>query len=102
MESGLDVLLIGDTIELTLALDEHEEERDQAIIQVAKYHHRASRQRDKLIKPKTFKKGDLVLRRTFDERKLKPNWEGPFIILDDESKGPCRLHSPYEKNKSHL
>ena len=100
MESGPDVLRIGDTTELALALDELEEKRDMTAIQMVEYHHRAARQRDKLVIPKAFKRGDLVLRLTFDEGKLNPKWEGPFTIIDDGLKGAYRLQSPCEKIES--
>ena len=50
-----------------------------------------------MIKTRAFKKGDLILDRTFDEGMIKPNWEGPFLILDDGLKGSYRIQSPYGK-----
>ena len=44
-----------------------------------------------IIKQKAFSKGNLVFQRTFKEGKLKPNWDGPFIIADDGSKGAYRI-----------
>ena len=66
---------------------------------MAKYEHRVTCQRNKLIRPRALKRGDLVLQWTFDKGKLKPNWEGSFIVVDDESKGACRLQSPYGKTE---
>ena len=87
----------NDTTELSQALDELEEMRDRIVVRMAKYNRRASRQRDKMIKPRDFKKSDLIFHHTFDEGKRKPNWEGPFVILDDESKGAYRIQPPVER-----
>ena len=93
IESRLETLRTCDTFELSHSLDELKEKRDRAAIRTAKYYRLAFRQREKIIKPKAFNKGDLVLRRTFEDRKLKPNWEGPFIIVDDGSKGVYKIQS---------
>ena len=97
IEFELETLRTSDTSELSQALDELQENRDQAVIRTVEYHRQAYRQREKIIKPKSFTKGDLVLRSTFKEGKLKPNWEGPFIIVDDRSKGAYRIQSQCEK-----
>ena len=91
IEFRLETLHTNDTSELSQALDEFEEKRDRATIKMAEYYHQTFRQREKLIKPRAFSKGDLILRRTFDEVKLKPNWEGPFVIADDGSKGAYKI-----------
>ena len=67
IEFGLEPLRTSDTSELSQDLDEAEEKRD-----------RPFRRKAKLVKPRDFHKGDLVLRRTFEEGKLKRNWEGPL------------------------
>ena len=61
MESELDVLCTSDTTVLALALNKLEENRDRVVVRIAKYHCQAARQRDKLVKSKAFKRGDLVL-----------------------------------------
>ena len=61
---------------------------------MTEYHHRAVRKMEKYIRPKAFRKEELVLRRTFEEGKLKLNWEGPYIIIDDGCKGEYKLQSP--------
>ena len=91
MESELDVFRTGNIVELTLLLDELEENRDKAAIRMVGYHHQATRQGDKLVRPRAFKRGNLVLRRTFNEGKLKLNQGGHFIVVDDISKGAYRL-----------
>ena len=49
---------------------------------------------------RVFKRGGLVLRRTFDEGKFNPNWEGPFTIINEGSKGAYRLLTLYKKMES--
>ena len=93
IESGLETLGTNDTSKLSHALDELEEKRDQATIKIAEYHRQSFRQREKIIKLRAFNKGDLILQHTFKEGKLKPNWEGPFIIADDGSKGAFMIQS---------
>ena len=66
IESELETLRIYDTFELSHTLHELEEKRDQAAIRTTEYHLRAFRQREKIVKPRAFTKGDLVLRRTFE------------------------------------
>ena len=61
--------------------------KKRATIRMSEYNFQAFLQRKKIIKCRSFNKGDLVLRRTFKEGKLKPKWEDPFIVADDESKG---------------
>ena len=101
IESRLESLCNDDASELTQALDVLEEKRDRAAVRMAKYHCQAFHQRAKLVKPRAFRKGDLILRRTFEEGKLKPNWEGPFIIVDDGCKGAYRIQSSCGKTEPH-
>ena len=96
VEFGLETLCTSDT-----SLDELEEKSDRATIRMVKYHHQTFHQREKIIKPRAFSKGDLILRRTVEEGKLKPNWEGPFIIADNGSKGAYRIQSQYGKIEAH-
>ena len=93
IEFKLETLHTCYIFELSQAMDELEEKREQAAIRATEYYHLAFHQREKIIKPKAFKTGDLVLRCTFEEGKLKPNWDGPFIIADDRSKGAYRIQS---------
>ena len=65
----------NDTSELSHTLDELEEKRNRATIKMVEYHRQDRRQKEKIIKPITFKKGDHILRHTFNEEKLKPNDE---------------------------
>ena len=51
------------------------------------YQERIARYFNRKVKPRNFKVGDLVLRkvtlatRDFAERKLAPNWKGPYKVI---------------------
>ena len=81
--SNLVSLRMFNPTELAQSLDELEEKRERVGIQMAEYQRRAARHVERLVNPKAFIKGELVLRWTFEEGKLKPNWEGPYIIADE-------------------
>ena len=57
--------------------------RERATIQMVDYQQREVKQKAKVVRHRNFRKGhrnfrkgNLVLRQTFDEDKLKLNWEG--------------------------
>ena len=62
-------------------LDALEEERDVAKACSAFYQQQARRYQSKEVRAKTYNVGELVLRLLEKKKdKLKPKWEGPFII----------------------
>jgi hypothetical protein len=68
-------------------LDSLEEDRLNALQNLELYRQNMVRAYDKLVKPRVFRKGELVLvlRRPIvvtgkAKGKLEPRWEGPFII----------------------
>ena len=63
------------------SLDALEEERDIAKACFAFYQQQAHRYQSREVRAKTYNVGELVLR-LLDKKKekLKPKWEGPFII----------------------
>ena len=73
---------------------------------------RAARRYNSKPKPRSFHKGDLVWRMASKARKhegkFSPNWEGPFRVLKEVSKGAYRLEKlsgeplPNTWNISHL
>ena len=71
---------------LRLNLDLIEEKREQALKRVEDYHRKTARYYDQRVKPKSYKPGDLVLKKLLPARKdpshgkLGPNWEGTYII----------------------
>ena len=63
------------------SLDALEEERDVAKARFAFYQQQARRYQGREVRAKTYNVGDLVLRLPDKKKhKLKPKWEGPFII----------------------
>lgn len=48
-------------------------------IRLATYQ-RVVQQQGKKVQRRAFRPGDLVLKRTFNEGKILPNWEGPFKV----------------------
>ena len=71
---------------LRLNLDLLEEKREQVLKRMEDYHRKTARYYDQRVKPRTYKPGDLVLKKLLSTRKdpshgkLGPNWEGPYII----------------------
>ena len=71
---------------LRLNLDLIEEKREQLLKHMEDYHRKIARYYDQRVKPKSYKPGDLVLKKLLPARKdpahgkLGPNWEGPYIV----------------------
>ena len=68
-------------------LDLLEEIRERAQICMETYKQRVTRYYNAWIKPKLFRKGNLVLHRAeafkpSEQKKLAPNWEGPYWIIE--------------------
>jgi hypothetical protein len=75
-------------------IDVLEEERLNVIIQLARYQQTLSRYHDKVICPRAFGVGDLVVRRIQSgegRHKLSPPWEGPFIVMEVARSGSYQL-----------
>ncbi|KAL5766246.1 hypothetical protein ACOSP7_016863 [Xanthoceras sorbifolium] len=74
---------------LTTNLDLIKERREEACLKIVVYQQRMGRYYNRKVKPRRFKKGDLMLRlllpvaRNPLEGALGPNWEGPYIIDED-------------------
>ena len=78
-------------------LDALEEERDVAKARSAFYQQQARRYQSREVRAKTYNIGELVLRLSEKKKdKLKPKWEGPFVIDKVLSGGVYRL-----RNASH-
>ena len=71
---------------LRLNLDLLEEKLEQVLKRMEDYHRKTARYYDQRVKPRSYKPGDLVLKKLMPARKdpshgkLGPNWEGPYII----------------------
>ena len=92
------------------SLDALEEERDVAKARSAFYQQQARRYQSREVRAKTYNVGELVLR-LLDKKKdkLKPKWEGPFIIDQVLTGGACHLRNaldnrlePNPWNAAHL
>ena len=74
-------------------LDALEEERDVAKARSAFYQQQACRYQSREVWAKTYNVGELVLRLPEKKKgKLKPKWQGPFIIDEVLTRGAYRLH----------
>ena len=71
---------------LRLNLDLLEEKREQVLKRIEDYHRKTTRYYDQRVKPRSYKPGNLVLKKLLPARKdpshgkLGPSWEGPYII----------------------
>ena len=73
-------------------LDALEEEHDVAKARSAFYQQQARRYQSREVRAKTYNIGELVLRLSEKKKdKLKPKWEGPFVIDKVLTRGACRL-----------
>jgi transposase InsO family protein len=76
------------------SLDQLEEVRDMALLHSAWYQQSLRRYHARMVRPRGFQEGDLVLRLRQDARgqhKLTPPWEGPFIIAKILKPGTYKL-----------
>ena len=91
-------------------MDALEEERDVAKAHSAFYHQQPRRYLSREVRAKTYNVGELVLRLPGKKKdKLKPKWEGPFIIDQVLTGGAYRLRNasdnrlkPNPWNAAHL
>ena len=71
---------------LLLNLDLLEEMREQVLKRIKDYHRKTTRYYDQRVKPRSYKPGNLILKKLLPTRKdpthenLGPNWEGPYIV----------------------
>ena len=73
-----------------------DEKRLKALYHLQLYQKRVERAFNKRVRPKTFQKGDLVLKQCKqvipDPRgKFRPNWEGPYLVKQVYGKGAVKL-----------
>ena len=71
---------------LFLNLDLLDEKREKVLKRTEDYQRKTARYYDRKVKPRSYKPGDLVLKKLLPARKdpthgkLGPNWEGPYIV----------------------
>ncbi|KAL5569097.1 hypothetical protein UlMin_025672 [Ulmus minor] len=84
---------------LNHSLDAIDELRDKAHLRTALYQQKVAQHYNKNIRVRTFKIGDWVLRRVFQNTKeagagkLGPNWEGPYKITKIVGHGAYKLQA---------
>ena len=99
---------------LRLNLDLLEEKREQVLKRMEDYPKKTARYYDQRVKPRSYKPGDLVLKKLLPIRKdpsqgkLGPNWEGPYIVSRVIRPGNYELQTeegktlPHSWNAKHL
>ena len=81
-------------LDLQDSLDALEEERDVAKARSTFYQQQARRYQSREVRSKTYNVGELVLRLPDKKKdKLKPKWEGPFIIDQVLTRGEDHLRN---------
>ena len=76
-----------------------DEVRMDAKQKVARYKNLITKHHDALVKPRQFNTRDLVLKKvslaTKDPThgKLRPNWEGPYRVINSKIRGSCYLEA---------
>ena len=95
-------------------LDLLEEKREQVLKLAEDYHRKTAKYYDRRVKPRSFKPDDLVLkklmpaRKDHTQRKLGPNWEGPYVVSRIVRLGNYELQTeegktlPHSWNAEHL
>ena len=86
-----------------------EEDRLNALQDLELYHQNMVRAYDKLVKPRVFRKGELVLvlRRPIvikgqAKGKLEPKWEGPFVIEQVYDGSAYQLIDQHGERQCHI
>jgi len=83
----------------------------QVAINLSRYQEETLRWRNKKVRPREIKEGDLVLRRIPKSKlkgKMHNKWEGPFLVTSMARPEACRLRTlygvedPYSWNKDML
>ncbi|GJU96073.1 reverse transcriptase domain-containing protein [Tanacetum coccineum] len=88
--------------ELRLNLELLEERKEMAALREAKYKHRTEQYYNQRVRHQPLKVGDYVLRkneasRREGQKKLDPNWEGPYQIIEAKRPGTYVLADMHEK-----
>ncbi|GJV56707.1 reverse transcriptase domain-containing protein [Tanacetum coccineum] len=88
--------------ELRLNLEFLEERRELAALREAKYKHQTEQYYNQKVRHRHLKVGDYVLRkneasRQEGQKKLDPNWEGPYQIIEAKRPGTYVLADMHEK-----
>ncbi|XP_042969058.1 uncharacterized protein LOC122301739 [Carya illinoinensis] len=86
-------------------LDLLEEEREMTKVQMLQEKKKAEQYFNKRVRPRTFKVGNLVLKKsgltTQGEEKMRPRWEGPYLVVANNRPGSYRLKDSQGKELLH-
>jgi hypothetical protein len=97
--------------DMAVAIDIIETVKLQAAANLTKYQDETRRWKNKKVKPREIKEGDLVLRRIPKEKtkgKMNSKWEGPFLVTEMARPEAHRfrtldgIDNPYSWNKEML
>ena len=92
---------------LCLNLDLLDKKREQVLQRTEDYQRKTARYYDQKVKPRSYKHGNLVLKKLLSARKnsthgkLGPNWEGPYIVSRVVRPGNYELQTEEGKVLSH-
>ena len=92
---------------LRLHLDLLDEKRDQVLKRTEDYQRKTTRYYNQKVKPRSYKSGDLVLKKLLPARKnpthgkLGSSWEGPYIVSRIVRQGNYKLQTVEEKILPH-
>ena len=92
---------------LRLNLDLLDEKREQVLQRTKDYQRKTARYYDQKVKPRSYTPGNLVLKKLLPARKnpthgkLRPNWEGPYIVSRVVRLGNYELQTEERKILSH-
>lgn len=87
-------------------LEAIDEVRDEAAARMSAYQLKSRHHYNKDVRLRSFEVGQWVLRKVFQNtqesgsRKLGPNWEGPFEIIEIVGNGAYRLRTKEGRNIS--
>ena len=93
--------------QLHLNLDLIDEVRTDAEKRTARYKNLMARQHDATVKPRQFNIGDLVLKKVSlatknpAHGKLRPNWDGPYKIINSKRQGSYYLEALDRRKLEH-
>ncbi|KAJ1441597.1 Retrotransposon, unclassified-like protein [Sesbania bispinosa] len=93
-------MIIGERIPGEVVAEIMEEVRGKAEGELLKHHRRLTLAYEKLVRPRMFSEGELVLKATDavmrkqHTSKWAPNWEGPYIVKEARDNGCCTLVDP--------
>ncbi|KAJ1431731.1 Retrotransposon, unclassified-like protein [Sesbania bispinosa] len=96
-------MMLGAEVSREAAIEGLEEDRLKAEDELMRHHKRLTLAYEKIVRPRMFHEGELVLKVTDDvmrgqhTSKWAPNWEGPYVVKEDHDNEYCILLDPEEE-----